>query len=28
MNTTPTQPGEYAFYCRYPPNKKGTLIVK
>lgn len=26
--TAPTQPGEYAFYCVYHPNMKGTLIVK
>jgi plastocyanin len=26
--TAPTQPGEYAFYCKYHPNMKGTLIVK
>jgi plastocyanin len=24
----PTQPGEYAIYCVYHPNMKGTLIVK
>lgn len=22
--TAPTQPGEYAFYCKYHPNMKGT----
>jgi plastocyanin len=26
--TAPSQPGEYAFYCVYHPNMKGTLIVK
>lgn len=26
--TAPTEPGEYAFYCVYHPNMKGTLIVK
>lgn len=26
--TAPTQPGEYAFYCKYHSNMKGTLIVK
>ena len=26
--TAPTQPGEYAFYCVYHPDMKGTLIVK
>jgi plastocyanin len=25
--TAPTEPGEYAFYCVYHPNMKGTLIV-
>jgi plastocyanin len=26
--TAPTQPGEYAFYCKYHLNMKRTLIVK
>jgi plastocyanin len=26
--TAPTQPGEYAFYCKYHSNMLGTLIVK
>ena len=26
--TAPNQPGEYAFYCVYHPNMKGTLIVE
>ena len=26
--TAPSHPGEYAFYCVYHPNMKGTLIVK
>jgi plastocyanin len=26
--TAPNQPGEYAFYCVYHPNMKGTLIVQ
>jgi plastocyanin len=25
--TAPNEPGEYAFYCVYHPNMKGTLIV-
>jgi plastocyanin len=26
--TAPSQPGEYAFHCKYHPNMHGTLIVK
>jgi plastocyanin len=26
--TAPTQPGEYAFYCKYHPNMTSTSIVK
>ncbi len=26
--TAPTEPGEYAFHCKYHPSMHGTLIVK
>jgi plastocyanin len=26
--TAPSQPGEYAYHCKYHPNMHGTLIVK
>ena len=26
--TVPTEPGEYAFHCKYHPSMHGTLIVK
>jgi plastocyanin len=26
--TAPSQPGTYAFHCKYHPNMKGTLTVK
>jgi plastocyanin len=26
--TAPTEPGEYAFHCKYHPSMHGSLIVK
>jgi plastocyanin len=26
--TVPTEPGEYAFHCKYHPSMHGTLTVK
>jgi plastocyanin len=26
--TAPTEPGEYAFHCKYHPSMHGTLTVK
>ena len=26
--TAPTEPGEYAYHCKYHPSMHGTLIVK
>ena len=28
MLTVPTEPGEYAYHCKYHPSMHGTLIVK